>query len=288
MKTKKRKYKSKNITFKKDQCAANKNGSFTCFNKTSLNKLKKYWNLRHPDVPINQTSPKKIWIELKTNMSGLCKRESCWLNQEFIKHNLDTELLNYTFAPKQPKTWKSNPKEWLNSIDISKVMRQFEKKHPEFQFLGPSPIDFDHRKMGNQCVWPEICTLNLVDKVKTNKNKIGMIFNLDPHYKSGSHWVAYFVNVPKKKTIYWDSTGEDCPGEILSLNEKIHKQGKQININFEFTENKIKHQKLNTECGIYCIYFLDKMINSDEPKLFDRAISDSEIFKYRNIYFNEL
>ena len=35
-------------------------------------------------------------------MSDFCNNEKCWLRQQFIKYNLDKNLLSYTFAPDRP------------------------------------------------------------------------------------------------------------------------------------------------------------------------------------------
>ena len=43
--------------------------------------------------------------------------------------NIDLDLKKYTFAPKAPDEWKENPTEWLTSIDILEVMKQYEKKY---------------------------------------------------------------------------------------------------------------------------------------------------------------
>ena len=34
---------------------------------------------------------------------------------------LNNELLNYTFAPKSPESWKRKPTTWLNSLDIENI-----------------------------------------------------------------------------------------------------------------------------------------------------------------------
>ena len=44
----------------------------------------------------------------------------------------------------------------------------------------------------------------MIMKGKTN---IGIIFNLDPHYKQGSHWVAVFIKVRKKEIYYQRFSG---------------------------------------------------------------------------------
>ena len=101
------------------------------------------WNERHPDSKITHKDDYSIWMNLKENLQHVCSTEQCWLRQNFAKHQVGTELTSYTFAPQSPASWKKNPKKWLTSLDIDKVMRQYEKKFPHFVFIGPSPIDFE-------------------------------------------------------------------------------------------------------------------------------------------------
>ena len=95
--------------YKKVNCSPNPyKQNFTCYSDKSLFKMKKYWNARHNRDKITTNDPKAIWIELKEKMSNSCDRESCWLRSKFMEGNVDSELLNYTFAPKSNNIWKSN------------------------------------------------------------------------------------------------------------------------------------------------------------------------------------
>lgn len=283
---KKIKHKKRNKTFKKTICSPDQTYGFTCYSKEALFKLKFIWNKRHPDQPIHSKNLRDIWQKLKDYQLSTCQTEACWLKQEFIKHNLDKQLLNYTFAPKAPITWKKNPNEWLSSIDISKVMKQYENTFSTFKFIGPSPIDFSSKINNNSCVWPELCKFNLINMIKNKKDNIGIIFNLDPHYKSGSHWVALYISIPHNSIIYWDSVAEKEPKEINLFVKRIQNQGSGINQPFNYYVNKIEHQKLNTECGIYCLYFLTSQLRKGIPHLFNKRISDKDITKFRNYFFN--
>ena len=64
--------------------------------------------------------------------------------------------------------------------------------------MGPSPIDYDTHLVSDECVWEELCKFNLKNTINNGKRKIGIIFNLDPHFKGGSHWVAMFINTNDK------------------------------------------------------------------------------------------
>lgn len=276
-------------------CAPNPNNNldYTCYTSEGLNKLKVLWNLRHPDDMIKSNHPKEIWKLLKYKMSDVCDIESCWLKQKFIREKIDSDLLNYTFAPKAPDEWNTNPTEWLSTVDIMKVMRQYEKVFPCFSFIGPSPIDFDTKKAFGECVWEELCNFNLTDYIRDNKNKIGIIFNTDKHYNSGEHWVALFINIHKKRIVYFDSYGieytdKPVPKEIKRFINRVIKQGSSLRIQFEFIYNKIRHQLSDSECGMYSLYFIIEMLNDTLlEKLIEERIEDEKVFALRNLYFNK-
>ena len=194
--------KTKKKKFHKIRCSPQtKKKEYTCYSDESLSKLKKFWNARHPDSKIKSNNSYEIWQYLRNALENVCESENCWLKQKFISSNLDKDLLNYTFAPKSPETWKKNKNTWLSSVDIEKVMKQYENAYSNFAFIGPSPIDFDTPKIYNTCVWDELCKFDLGYFLKKNKTKIGIIFNTDPHYKGGSHWVCMYIDIPKKNNL---------------------------------------------------------------------------------------
>jgi len=265
----------------------NKNKSYTCYSDKSLLKMRKYWNTRHPRDKISSVNPTEIWKGLKMNMASSCKRESCWLRSKFMEGKLDNELVNYTFAPNAPKDWKMNPNEWLSSLDIEAVMKQYEQSYKCFEFLGPSPIDYDHHKLYGECVWEELCNLNISDQIKRNINKIGIILNTDPHNKSGEHWISLFVNIKRKIIVYFDSNGNKPPKQVQKLMDEIKNQGKQLGMDFTIYKNKIEHQQTQSECGMYSLYFIVEMLKDKDLTYFlENKIDDAEVFKLRNKYFN--
>ena len=62
--------------------------SYTCYTPKNLLKLKNIWNMKHKDMKIKSNKPYDIWTTLKDNMENVCSRESCWLNQQFMKENI--------------------------------------------------------------------------------------------------------------------------------------------------------------------------------------------------------
>jgi hypothetical protein len=269
----------------------NKNKDYTCYTDSDLYKLRDMWNERHPDRPIKTKNTKKIWKLLKEYYSTICNKESCWVRQMTKNTKLEKDLLD-AFAPESPEDWKKNPNEWLSSLDILQVMNQYEKKYKCFDFLGPSPIDYDTHKLYGECVWEELCHFNLSDQIKKGHTKIGVIFNLDPHYKGGSHWVSLFINVKEKTIFFFDSAGESIPSQIKKFADTVIKQGSQLSepINFKFDQNyPVEHQYGNTECGIYSIFFITHMLEDKITGhyLKTHILKDKYMENFRKVYYNE-
>jgi hypothetical protein len=284
--------KDKDKQFKKLNCSPeNKEKEYTCYSDSDLNKLKEIWNIRHPDQPIKTSNPKQIWETLKEYYASVCNKETCWVRQMTKNTKMEQELLD-AFAPESPAEWNKNPNEWLSSIDILKVMNQYEKKYKCFDFIGPSPIDYDTHKLYGECVWEELCHFNLKEQIKKGHTKIGVIFNLDPHYKGGSHWVSLFINIKNKTIFYFDSAGEAIPEQIKKFVDSVIVQGHKLSspINFKFDQNNpVEHQYGNTECGVYSIFFIIHMLEDKITGhyLKTHMLKDEYMQQFRNIFYNK-
>lgn len=269
----------------------NQSLEFSCFTSAMLYELQNKWNLRHPDKRINFDDPYSIWEYFKNTFDETCENEVCWLKQEFAKTLGKTFL--HSFAPEQPYSWNTNPNEWLSNVDIHKTMKQYEMAHNDFLFIGPSPIDFDNISNG-KCVWEDLCKFSLENMLLRNKKKIGIIFNLDNHNEPGSHWVTLYINIYDRSIYYFDSTRvkvNEVPIEIQRFVNKIMLECKERYdeiLDFHLSD-KIIHQTKNSECGVYCLYFIISLLNGEKVwnDFLKHRISDEEIMKYRNIYFNK-
>ena len=116
--------------WKKDSCSANKSDmNFTCYSKSNLEIIKQKWNNKHPDNKIETNDSKTIWQELKKKFKTSCKRESCWLRDTFIKHNIDSAQfydseLYYSKNPRIQLNIYSNVKRRIQkSIDSLKNIK---------------------------------------------------------------------------------------------------------------------------------------------------------------------
>jgi hypothetical protein len=227
-------------------------------------------------------------------MRNTCNKESCWLKQKFVNSKISKEIKSSSFAPEAPSDWKKNPNEWLSSVDILNVMKQYEKAYPCFDFIGPSPIDYDTHKLYGECVWEELCHFNLAKEIKNGRFKIGVVFNLDPHYKGGSHWVSLYINIKRGQIFYFDSAGDPIPRQIMKFVKMVQKQGAELTtgkkIVFKFDQNyPVEHQYGNTECGIYSLYFIVHMLEDKHTAEYFKThiMKDQYMEKFRKVYFNQ-
>lgn len=270
-------------------CSMGRKEELSCYSEDDLLKLRNHWNSRHPDRKIESNDPREIWEGLSQKLQSVCNTEACWLRQRFIDSKTAKELMRNAFAPEAPASWLKNPNEWLSSTDIEQVMQQFETAYPCFEFIGPSPIDYDKHIEYGECVWEELCKFDLDSFVKRGKFKIGIIFNLDPHYKPGSHWVSLFVNLKKGYVFYFDSAGSKPPKEVKRLVKKIIEQASKLDISLEYIENDRDHQKGDNECGMYSLYAIAAQLRDSKlPSAFltGGEITDKSMNEMRRKFFN--
>ena len=236
--------------------------SDSCLTPSLLEKIKHTYNQKHLQQPLLAVEPLALYNEISQRFEESCKEEKCWIRKLL---QVDGKTLeNQLYRPTSPADWNKNPVEWLSNFDIEAVMNQYEEANPEFEFLGPVPIDFDSRtKEGDDstCVSRDVCSFHLVEKVHKGKTKVGIVFNLSPSTSSGSHWVSLYVHLPDslmksntshkkkggfldtggvmkkeevgkrhpwgKKTAYcffFDSAGESAPKEVQKLVKRLQEE----------------------------------------------------------------
>lgn len=279
----------------------------TCYTSDALQEIRNAYN-KHHDDKISETDPKEIAAQLREKLHSHCSQEDCWLKeiQEGEKRRQLNELL---FAPDRPKEWEKAPTTWLSNYDIADVLRQYEVAYPEFKLLGPSAIDYDYKEEGGKCVWEELCRLSLKEVMQHGKTKLGVIFNLDKHDGPGTHWVAMFIDLDENMIVYYDSAANPEPKEISRLKNEVITQAKQLHPpkKMKLVKNTIAHQSSNTECGMFCLFFIitsltrtldpaiknklktsDKIDNTTLLRIFTKpGINDNMMMEYRDIYFNK-
>jgi hypothetical protein len=222
------------------------NNPYTCFSDSALLKLASAYNRKYPDkikLPENRPDGKKsqlppsarkvIWDSLRSGLQKSdelpCDQDYCILETPLGRSIRDNEIHDETFRPEKPESWYIDDHTWLTNFDIEGVMRQYEADYPDFAFLGPSPIDFDSKELfSDRCIEDSICKLNLSAMLSKGKTRIGIVFNLDPHDRPGSHWTALMCDIANGGIYYFDSNGTQPPKEVVALMHRLRDQGNEL------------------------------------------------------------
>jgi hypothetical protein len=198
-------------------------------------------------------------------------------------------LMKQYLRPEKPEKWKEDPDMWLDSTNIEAVMKQYEEANPEFEFMGPFPIDFaapdpyNKTEGEKKCLIREICGLRVLEAQKKGIKSIGIIYNLDPHFKDGSHWVANYIDLVRHKCYYFDSYGYEPPSQVAKFMKWLTTQDPKMKLAY----NARRFQYKGSECGMYSMYFIIRMLSGDSFRPFTRkAPRDSVMLELRDCMFS--
>lgn len=285
----------------------------TCLPPSSLERIRRVWNRLHPSQRIESSAAKTrknrsrgsgasasaadagasdsagsastLWKKLREAMKRQynCESEYCLVEKIPGFDAQEKKTMKAYFRPEKPTAWKKKSTTWLDSFNIEDVMNQYEEAYkPKYDFIGPVPIDFDARYGAfGKCIVEELCKLDLRRAAKLGREKIGIIFNLDPHDKPGSHWVCSFVDIPKKSAYYFDSYGYPPPTEVEIFLKRCKDQG----IDYIYY-NDFRHQRKGSECGMYCLFVLICLLK-DRPfyDICSKIVDDDTMNSFRDILF---
>lgn len=274
----------------KSKCAPHlKSSSNNCFTliqlKNIAKQLNKYLKKQNAKlIKINQ-SKKKLWLDIKKYFNSRCNDDGrCWLYQKEIKPVVSNEMKLFTFKPTMPDEWKKDKYTWLNSLDILYLMVLAEKIHKDFKFIGPVPSDCPE---GINC---ELSKLDVNELLKTNKTRIGIVYNLDISTGPGTHWTAVYIDIKNKNINYYDSYGEKPLPLIHKFMIRIYKQLLNCKVNKKqpiIIYNDKRHQFGHSECGMFSMYFiLNRLEGLTMHDLYKKKITDQEMNELRQKFYS--
>jgi hypothetical protein len=221
------------------------------------------------------------------------------------------DLARRFLRPAMPAGWRADPDMWLDSNNIADVMNQYEEAYPFFEFMGPFPIDFaapdPYTKGGStesgigatiraalggtkgtdvtqkKCLMTEICELRVQKALSNGTKAIGIVYNLDPHFKSGSHWVANYIDIVKHRCYYFDSYGMAPPPQVAKFMRWLTTQDPKMRLEY----NSRRLQYSDTECGVYSVYFIIRMLQGDRfLDITRRRPKDADMLDLRDWLFS--
>lgn len=244
-----------------------------------IENLRIVYNREHPkEVPIPKKDWKSVWADLKKRFHSQCESG----RMECIAAHMITK-------PTAPPSWDKNPEEWLSSIDIEAIEKQYMKVFPKYYFVGCVPIDFDKKSETGKCVVSALCSMDIKGLYDKGYDKIGIVFNTDVSTGPGQHWIALFADLDPileyPRITYFDSYSNAPEPEIQRLMRRWKEQWDSTKLHSkptELTYNRTRHQYENSECGMYCVYFhLSCIVGLP----MDKRIPDSVMRSFRGMLF---
>ena len=179
--------------------------------------------------------------------------------------------------------------EWMDSIRMTIVMGQYEDLYQKFKYLGSVPLDFEKHSIY------KIKDIDFKELEDNGKHRFGLIINSDKHTGGGQHWFMMFFDLEKGEIYFIDSCakkpeiyGKEIEEFVDTIKEYLKSKGfKEEDIIYKY--NTIEHQKGNSECGVYSMYYIEKFL---EGKTFDEitknVITDDEVNEYRLKFFSNI
>ena len=222
------------------------------FDDKEVENLRKVYNKEHTrETPIPKGNTHSVWKHIQKRLHDQCDSGAA----ECIINSLLTK-------PKAPNSWKTNPEEWLSSVDIDAVEKQFASLFSDYYYVGTVPIDFGKKSETGACIVDSLCSLNIEGLYNKGYRRIGIVFNTDVSTGPGQHWIALYCDIRPElvfpRVTFFDSYAERPSKEVINLMKrwKISWDATKIHSKpMATTYNKTRHQYENSECGMYCLYF---------------------------------
>jgi hypothetical protein len=259
-------------------------------------------HLLKEDLDINESKDINIMIHNFNTIDAV--PEQSLRNDKYINTFSSTLLFNNNNYIYIKQKAPDSQYEWLSTTHITEVLTQYEKIYPDFYFLGAVPIDFmeiyniynvgdmsDSGYIG----YPPTYINQLLDR---GFKKFGIVINLSDSKSIGTHWVSCYADITKGMVCFFDSaagTSHNRIGinshvpdsRIINLLNIFKKCFEDRGIPTIIKINQVRHQYSDSECGMYAITFIIRMLNGESyENIINYPINDSDINKYRRLYFD--
>lgn len=225
-----------------------------CSDDKTLEQIKKETGVKDDDPQLIIEKAKE-----KTN----CNSESC------VVSKVDKNLVDKLFRPKGPY----DSIDWLSNVNIDGALSQYEP-------FGFYHIPFQMRDFAQSDNELSRCDWNVV-KNKGYKGA-GCALNTDLSSGRGKHWVSFYVDFSNKTVEYFDSGGSSPHQEFVDLVVNVsHVLGFR-----DVFLTQVQHQKKDTECGVYTLYYLtSRIMDIPYSKFAKGRITDEEMQERRKTFF---
>jgi FkbM family methyltransferase len=220
-----------------------------------------------------------------------CNTEQCVLETVSVANPesraIIKETINGRIKPKGPA--HSNALLTNNDIDtiIEQLRRQYKLKHIYFHMSN-----FDEDSRGHILNNTNLLT----DVVEKGEKYMCVVLNTDKYGRGGIHWFCLFCDFSGSGKTgtpfhieYFNSSGNP---PISSVSKWMWENQSNIQ-NAGYTvvvhdSMPIQHQiDTNTECGVYCLYYISQRLIGESRSTFDSRVTDASMLQFRSELFKD-
>lgn len=257
------------ITRRRRRCSDFETPKVSCYSKQELLDIaKNVLPLTIPRSKLNRMSKVSLWKLLSKHFGST-------FEEDWVPHHSST-----SFVPDVPTQDWEMYNNWLSDEEICNVQSLFHREFPSFYFECPLSVDFQRTCQNDG----KLCSLSYTD-LKGKYTTCGVVINTAPSWSMGEHWVSIFIDLKNNVLYYFDSYGLLPPLEIQDKINKFKGQFPGLVIKM----NQTRHQYSDSECGMYCLYFIYFMLNNGNfDKLNESPIPDNHIKELRQYFFEDI
>lgn len=247
-------------------------------------------------------------IKKKVDPKSECNDDSCLV--EKIETTLHPKDALKALAKVKPSGPAGNT-DWLSDKNLGDVLKRMHAINPEFlpvQYQMSDFVDYVDETSSSDL---NVDILEIKNLGNTNKqfkrliaqglNCIGSVINTDRRGQPGRHWFCMFVDWRKSPITveYFNSSGDPILPSVGQWQLSTCSDLKKIFPNKEVkcidVMNGCQIQQSNTECGVFCLYYIwhrtrgipyTSFTTPDSwQKIIDGTDPDHAMIKFRSLLF---
>jgi hypothetical protein len=286
----------KGITLDESECIHDSNNDGVCAPPNVIKALEKFIHIVKGKI---SSSPLKVLESaqeyLKCGDSELCVMRHPDF-QQFVEDNkiLTSEYLKEQEVKLYKPAGPADNVNWLDNVNIDTTLAIWARD-PQFDDFYPysmNMMDFEVASHHNSLAKKDI--IDILEgresvpqgpgypSVKRPCQRMACVLNTDTSKGTGEHWVCLFIDCAKNNdpwTIeYFNSSGNFPPDPVIRFMHKTQKkllhyqqkQGLQNGVEIVETVAIAPHQESNTECGLYCLFYIRKRLEGESYEFFQR------------------
>jgi len=207
-----------------------------------------------------------------------CPDEKCAI-EKTLKPHMAEPILDKYFKEEGPR----DSNDLLNNFQIDGVLRKCTKQY-KFRHIHFQMADFAHQPIS------ELKSYDPIPDIKAGMQSMACVLNTDYTGGGGKHWVCIYVDYTSDPISieYFNSTGNP---PLESFNTYMIKLRMMINEVYNAEKvivSDVEHQKGDSECGIYSLYYIYSRLNNIPYSDFDgkKLFTDEYVKNFRKVVFS--